>query len=572
MHTAINIEYPNLVSLLKPYEAEGRTESTAFLYWFLVNIYRLEEMVVQDIICDGRGDKGIDGIYINENEEIIDIFQAKIVKSPSKTLGDTQLKEFIGSLQQVKDDVDLDDFIKKTDNPQLKGLLESNKQYFLSQDFSIRGVFITNVLKDNNAKQLLETLSNTDLPLIVWDKQLIEENYVSGDKKIPETQELSFDMYEFDYAEFNVKQSAKVVIAPLSALDLVKMEGIESQQIFDLNLRKSLGSNKTKVNKDITNSIKDSSEHINFLLYHNGITIICETLDTSEKDKIKIKNYSIVNGCQSVSCLYQNRKSITSDLRVLARLIQVRPESELISKITYNSNNQNGIRARDFRSNTPTQRRLQHEISTKFPSFVYQIKTGETRKTDVNNNQQIIDNTLAGQLLLAFDLKLPSRVQRPARIFDDWHTEIFSRPEVTGDRIIVLFKTFNIIDEKLDLIKPTLFGGYQITKFFLLYLLRRVLEDDIKGKDFCQHPEIFLLSDSNEEITRSAINTVIGDLIIDLNAEFDERGGQDYDFKSVFKKMDELQNLSKPILTSYKKCIVRGRTTSFSELIESLNK
>ncbi|SMH28269.1 AIPR protein [Picosynechococcus sp. OG1] len=526
-------------------------------------------MDVQNIVCDGSGDKGIDGIYINHNEEIIDIFQAKIVKTPTKTLGDSQLKEFIGSLRQVKNDIDLEKFIKNTHNVQLKGLLENNKEYFLSPDFTVRGVFITNINKDHNAKLLLDTFSNSDLSLVVWDKDLIVENYTSSEKAIPKTQQLSFDVYGFDHAEFYVKNSVKIVIAPLSAIDLVKMEGIENQQIFELNLRKSLGSNKTKVNKDISNSIKDSSEHINFLLYHNGITIICESVDTSEKDKIKIKNYSIVNGCQSVSCLYKNKESITEDLRILARLIQVPSESDLISKITYNSNNQNGIRARDFRSNTPTQVRLQQEINTNFSDFVYQIKTGETKKAQVDDNQKIIDNTLAGQLMLAFDLKLPSRVQRPGRIFDDWHQEIFSRPEVNGARIVALFKIFNIVSNSLSQVNPSIFAGYQITKFFLLYLLRQVLELDEEGKEFCKHPEDFFSSSTQERKMEFAISRIISDLIIDLNAEFEERGGQDYDFKSVFKKTDKINDLSKSILSSYKKMLSRKRIETFSELIEN---
>jgi hypothetical protein len=77
----LDLSYGNLLNLIQPYKVSGRTESTAFLHWFLVNLYRLDIMEVEDIICDGHGDKGIDGIYINQNEECIDIFQSKIVQS-----------------------------------------------------------------------------------------------------------------------------------------------------------------------------------------------------------------------------------------------------------------------------------------------------------------------------------------------------------------------------------------------------------------------------------------------------------------------------------------------------------
>ena len=85
----LNLDYSNLIEIIKPYKTTGRTESAAFLHWFLVNIYRLEQIEVDNIICDGQGDKGIDGIYINDNEGCIDILQSKIVQKDTKTLGDT---------------------------------------------------------------------------------------------------------------------------------------------------------------------------------------------------------------------------------------------------------------------------------------------------------------------------------------------------------------------------------------------------------------------------------------------------------------------------------------------------
>lgn len=85
----INLDYADLVKMIQPFKIVGREEASAFLSWFLVKIYRLDIIEVQNIVCDGFGDKGIDGIYINENEECIDIFQSKTVQKSSKTLGDT---------------------------------------------------------------------------------------------------------------------------------------------------------------------------------------------------------------------------------------------------------------------------------------------------------------------------------------------------------------------------------------------------------------------------------------------------------------------------------------------------
>ena len=561
----LDLDYTNLVQIIQPYIVSGRVEGSAFLTWFLVDIYRLDILEVQNIVCDGRGDKGIDGIYVNENEECIDVFQSKTVQNPDKTLGDTQLKEFMGSLQQLETSEGVESMISTTGNNQLKNLLTEYKDLFVSAKYSIRGIFVTNAEKDSNADSFLQATSQVAAKLEVWDKSLISQMYVPTEKAIPATSEIAFDIFGYDYSEYMVGNTAKVVIAPVSAVDLVEMEGIENQQIFDLNLRKGLG--KTKVNKDISKSISEPSEHSNFLLYHNGITIICEKLDTSEQGKVKVQKYSVVNGCQTVSSLYQNRNKVSKDLRILTRIIQVSStHSRLISRITYNSNNQNGIKARDFRSNTQTQVRLQNEINQSYPEYFYEIKRG-----DIPEQRIIIENTLAGQILLAFDLKRPSSVQRYSKIFDDLHQEIFARPEVTGGRIVVLFDLYKEVEKNLEKIEPKLFGGYQITKFFLLYLLSEVLSTDEIGKAFCKKPENFYQNTTKRSNLWTCIHTILGDLIIDLNAEFQEEGGENFDFKATFKAPKILSNLANRVIASHKKLIARQRIESFAQLWDGLN-
>ena len=137
-----------------------------------------------------------------------------------------------------------------------------------------------------------------------------------------------------------------MVIAPISGAELVKLEGIESGELFDYNVRQSLG--RTNVNRDIEKSVKDYSEHRHFMLYHNGLTIIADGVDTSVRDQVTIRDYLVVNGCQSLTALWRNRKYITDDLRILGRLIELDRDSQLLDKITHNSNNQNGIKPRDL--------------------------------------------------------------------------------------------------------------------------------------------------------------------------------------------------------------------------------
>lgn len=75
----IETTYPELLNLIKPYLAPKRSESASFLIWYLVNFYRLDDVDATDAVCDQNGDKGVDGIYLNEGAGTIDILQSKIL-------------------------------------------------------------------------------------------------------------------------------------------------------------------------------------------------------------------------------------------------------------------------------------------------------------------------------------------------------------------------------------------------------------------------------------------------------------------------------------------------------------
>ena len=90
-------------------------------------------------------------------------------------------------------------------------------------------------------------------------------------------------------------------------------------ELFAWNVRQFLG-RKTKVNKDIEKSIKDAKDHQLFPAFHNGLTVLCDTLDVT-KDKLSIAGYAVVNGCQSLRSLWDNKKDLTHELRIITCLL-----------------------------------------------------------------------------------------------------------------------------------------------------------------------------------------------------------------------------------------------------------
>jgi hypothetical protein len=550
----LDLTYPALLGLIKP--AAGRTESHAFLLWFLQHFFRLDELDSQDTVCDGIDDKGVDGIYVDKNLEVVFVFQSKLVQNGDRTLGDTKLKEFDGTLSQFRDPARVLDIAATTANTELARLLVSaNVAQLVEDGYEIRGVFVTNIAQDANAQAYMRGRDD----LLVFDQTALLAEYVPVERVQPVGAPVTFDVFGYDCAEYAVGE-AKVVVAPLKGNDLVRMDGVANNALFAWNVRGSLG--RTKVNRDIERSVNSPSEHKNFLLYHNGLTVLCKQVERTP-DSITVSGYSVVNGCQSLTSLYERRRSITDDLRVLTRLIELAPDNELAEKITHHSNNQNPINARDLQSNSTIQRRLQNEFASQYPDEVfYRIKRGEP-----STAADVIDNDEAGRLLLAFDLKQPWTCHQSYKILDELHSDIFARPEVNARRIVAVADLQSSVLEGLGRLDNRLLASYRLTQYFLLYLLRTALEADQEGARFCADPTAFLLEVNGRERLRTCSQRIIEDLVIDLNAELldREQAKNPFDYKRELKSPNAVRELQKSITPQYLKAVARSRATSFGE-------
>ena len=555
MSNAIDLQYPAILAHIRKHTAEGRTESRAFLAWFLETYYRLEEIDAQDAVCDGIDDRGIDGLYVDDNLEQVDVFQAKLLRTPNRTLGDTQLKEFYGSVSQFRDPDNVVRIANSTGNVELRNLILGSKASKKIRDgYSVKGVFVTNATRDGNAEEYLHGCPD----LALYDAISLEEAFVSADPSSPMRRPVTLDLYGTDLIEYRVSDVV-ALFAPISATELIQLDGLASGELFVWNVRRSLG--RTKVNKSIAQSVRNVGEHSNFLLYHNGITILCADW-ARDGDKLTISNYAVVNGAQSLTSLYQNREHITDDLQILTRVIRLPPDSDLASKITYHSNNQNSISARDLQSTSSIQRRLQNEFRRVYPDQVfYKIQRGEESQLP-----SVIENDDAARIMLAFDLEQPWTCHQTYKLFDELHSDVFARPEVDAHRIYALFEVYNGVLQSLEQVRNEMLGRYRLTRYFMLYLLRRVLNMDRLGKRFVQSPARFLSEPQGAKRIRDSVESVLGDLIIDFNAEIEEREcqGQPFDYKREFKSPNPVRDLAKSIIAPYQKAIRRNRATSFA--------
>jgi len=200
------LTYPAILKLFGIHAVNERSNSRAFLAWFPENYYHLDQMEVSDCICDDRYDKGIDGIYVNEQLAQIDVFQSFLAHT-DKTIGDTKLKEFAGSLSQFQDKATVENLMATCKNPALVSLLTTNEIATKVADrFSVRGVFITNVARDQNAKAFLSHHKSITL----FDKGELQSKYAPLDRTPPIAPEVSFSTDGIPYLEYSLKETVFV--------------------------------------------------------------------------------------------------------------------------------------------------------------------------------------------------------------------------------------------------------------------------------------------------------------------------------------------------------------------------
>ena len=118
----------------------------------------------------------------------------------------------------------------------------------------MRGVFLTNAKRDQNAVDFLKGAKN----LVLYDAIELDRSYVPIDKTEPIATEISFDASAVPTMEYPMG-ALSMVIAPLAAEELVTMQGIANGELFAWNVRQSGW--EAKVNKDIEQTIKTQEEH-----------------------------------------------------------------------------------------------------------------------------------------------------------------------------------------------------------------------------------------------------------------------------------------------------------------------
>ena len=552
-------DFATLNSFIKPFEAKGRTDSAALLLWFLEVLYRLDETDAQDAVCDRKHDAGVDAVVVSDSSKEIALFQSKRKEKAASTLGDVDLKNFVGSLAQFKTEASVRKLISTTKNDELKKLLiDGEVAAKIASGYTIRPIFVCNIAANSDAANYITHARGVGSKIELWDLSRLSPVLSQLKREWFLEEQVRIRVDEGHLFFFGAKSSPKLVYTAVRAQELVKLPGIDDSRIFAQNVRLGLG--KTRVNKDIELSIRNKSEHGDFLTFHNGLTVVARDIKV-RGSTITLTGVSVCNGCQSLLSFYENRKILTPDLKVLARIVRVGDDRRLPEVISYRTNNQNAISLRDLNSNDAAQLRLKNEFDSLYSAYsTYSIKRGEpVGATDLKNEE-------AGRMLLSLYLGEPTSAHQKYRIFGDLESRIFSI-DTTAARIRFAQLVHAHINAARDAIENERLAKYGLTTFVAMHLVGELLRTSDQGKRLLQDPSNYLRSSlvpsAPESELFSSIQALIDHAIVELNYFAKEHGGDSYDYKSEFKSPKAIGVLRNEVVKAYEKDLKLGRRNAF---------
>jgi hypothetical protein len=140
---------------------------------------------------------------------------------------------------------------------------------------------------------------------------------------------------------------------------LVSADGNLRTQVFEENVRSFLGVDNA-VNQSIIATVRSDGAS-RFPVMNNGITIVSPDVQL-QGNKLHLKNFQIVNGCQTSNVLFENRSQL-KDIMVNIKIVETQNE-DVFSELVRATNSQSKVDEKQFLSLRPIIKKVEQYFNT----------------------------------------------------------------------------------------------------------------------------------------------------------------------------------------------------------------
>ena len=371
-----------------PLVADMQKDEWAFNYWVLDKFFHEDDDLILEKIIDYQ-DCGIDAFEWYEDTKELFLIQNKYYGSDTK-LSPTYVKNtfLIEPLSVLENGT-------YSHCPELQRIYNENKD---REEFSVRlQLYVTNDLRDQSITDAINLFNNENGPrkfAEIFYLKDIETKWYGETKRMTTTFQATIEsvndhtIMSIDNEAYHLENiaNARYVFTPISCIyRMVKEAQAKEYGLFESNIREYLGNN--GINKRIYDTLMNENERKNFFYYNNGITIICDKINSIESTQIDgnehitikftIENPQIVNGCQTVNSVFTALSTFQSsdieskfkDTFVMLKILEIdnsnEAEKELSKNIVTYNNSQNSIDEKTFVANSAIYARLKEEFENK---------------------------------------------------------------------------------------------------------------------------------------------------------------------------------------------------------------
>ena len=286
----------------------------AFAAWYAINFYAIDEDDALDAAgADGGNDQGIDLVFVDEASESLMIIQAHCPGNTSKTTPKSKWDAVLASLPYIKNP----DALREVGRDDVAELIESANEDHRDLSLTL-GLISLGQESDTISKAVSVSKKNDHEVSYFYSSQ--DELIAQYKAIVLDGGGVADDHIDFAADFFEDKgQYGRAIVGSVSAGELQRLHKIYPQELFSGNIRLFLGARKGGINEQIIKTAKDHPGL--FWALNNGVTIVADTIEptsVNEVNRVKLKRFSIVNGCQTTSSLVHADASKTAKVLVRA--------------------------------------------------------------------------------------------------------------------------------------------------------------------------------------------------------------------------------------------------------------
>lgn len=193
-----------------------------------------------------------------------------------------------------------------------------------------------------------------------------------------------------------IEESYVVTVRARDFVDqiLTDQNGRLRQRIFEENVRDFIGTH-GQINSEMAETLKDAVKQKRFGVLNNGITLISPDVRLTGFD-IYLRDFQIVNGCQTSNVLFENRSGISDDTTVMLKIVET-ADPAVVDDIVRSTNRQTKVEEEQFLATLDAVKALGRYFDARGAEEEYRLYF-ERRKNQFSSHENV-------KAIRVFDIK-----------------------------------------------------------------------------------------------------------------------------------------------------------------------